>query len=230
MVPIPGKRTRIEWTDSLDEDLRDMAAIVRARAYATSASLLPWMIVTKVFKGSKQSVLKHRLLKLERDPREKMYIDLLTDAWTQLYFEKRGQVKELPDPSPTQPTAMDGGLAMDYLRANIDKAYLRSQVNVPEEDATSEVPLPQTVEELHRLFRIKPQSQWKPCERWEPVHMPLNNIARQETFVNEAFSVSTEFSEDCIGSSDQPPHLIMRACEAIKVYRHQSFCVLYDLI
>ncbi|KAG0144341.1 hypothetical protein CROQUDRAFT_660125 [Cronartium quercuum f. sp. fusiforme G11] len=212
---VPGKRIRVEWNDLMDEYLRDMVAIIRARAYATSASLLPWAIATKVFKGIKQAMLKNRLHKLERDPCEKIYIDLLTDAWTQLYFEKRGKVKELPDPSPTNPPMLNGTLALDYLRSNIDKAYLRTQATLPDEDAVSEVPLPHTIEELYKLYRIKQQS--KPSDRWDPVWIPVNNVLREEIMMNEAFSMPTAFSTENTVQPNQPSHLVMRACEAIKL-------------
>lgn len=215
-IAVPGKRTRIEWTDTLDEFLRDLAAILRVRAYATCATLWPWSIATNVFKGARQSILKNRIRKLERDKSDKIYMDLLTDTWSQLYFEKRGKVPELADPSPTMPAILDGGLALDYLRSNIDKEYLRSQVNVQgEEDVPSEVPLPDTLEEFYKLYEVKQQS--KPSERWDQVHVAVNNVIREDTMLNEAFSMSTEFSNDLMVVPNRPSKRIMRACEAIKL-------------
>ncbi|KAH9821249.1 hypothetical protein DFH28DRAFT_1079298 [Melampsora americana] len=213
-ITVPGKRTRLEWTDTLDEFLRDLTVILRVRAYATCASLWPWSIATNVFKGTKQSILKNRIRKLERDKSDKIYMDLLTDTWSQLYFEKRGKVPELLDPSPSMPAALDGGLALDYLRANIDKEYLRSQVNVQgEEDVPSEVPLPDTLEEFDKLYQIKQPS--KPSERWDQVHISANNVIREDTILSEAFSMSTEYSNDSV--PPRPSRRIMRACEAIKL-------------
>ncbi|EGF98084.1 uncharacterized protein MELLADRAFT_69583 [Melampsora larici-populina 98AG31] len=192
-ISVPGKRTRLEWSDTLDEFLRDLAAILRVRAYAICASLWPWSIATNVFK----------------------------DTWSHLYFARRGKVPELLDPSPTMSLVLDGGLALDYLRLNIDKEYLRSQVNVQgEADVPSEFPSPDTLEEFYKVYQITQSS--KPSERWDQVHLSANNVIREDTMLSEAFSMCTEFSNDLEAVPNQPTRQIMRASEAIKLLTSTS--------
>ncbi|WAR59496.1 hypothetical protein PtB15_11B136 [Puccinia triticina] len=214
----PGQRTRIDWNETLDDFLQDMVAIMRARAFATCAHVLPWPITLKLFKGARTHLLRNRQLKLERDPKEKKYLDLLTEAWTEVYFDKRGKIPELPDPTPEVPAAFDGELALDYLRSNIDKAYLRSQVSITEkeEEEYAGHPLPRTYDELRSNYKVRRLLPSRRSERWDEFHSFSNSVIREMSVIVEPFTASCRTR---IGSKPTPSvsHQVLRACEAIKL-------------
>ncbi|KAA1081495.1 hypothetical protein PGTUg99_006118 [Puccinia graminis f. sp. tritici] len=214
----PGQRTRIEWDDTLDDFLQDMVAIMRARAFATCAHVLPWPITLALFKGARTHLLRNRHAKLERDPKEKKYLDLLTEAWTQVYFDNRGKVPELADPTPRVPAAFDGGPALDYLRSNIDKAYLRSQVNISEQDEEKFPghPLPRTYDGLRSKYKVKRMVVSRRSERWDEFHSFSNSVVREMNVITEAFTAS--WRNGIVSKTKRSvPHRVLRACEAIKL-------------
>ncbi|KNE89594.1 hypothetical protein PSTG_16957 [Puccinia striiformis f. sp. tritici PST-78] len=214
----PGQRTRIEWDETHDEFLRDMLAIMKARAFATCAHVLPWPITLKMFKGARTHILRNRQAKLERDPKEKKYLDLLTEAWTQVYFDNRGKVPELEDPTPQVPAAFNGELALDYLRSNIDKAYLRSQANISEEEKEqfSGHPLPGTYDELRSSYRIRRLLPSRRSERWDEFHSLSNSVVREMNVITEAFAASCPRGTGS-NKAGSVSHEVLRACEAIKL-------------
>jgi len=214
----PGQRIRIEWDETLDDFLRDMVAIMRARAFATCAHVLPWPITMKLFTGARTHILRNRHAKLERDPKEKKYLDLLTEAWTHVYFDNRGKVPELADPTPRVAASFDGGLALDFLRSNIDKAYLRSHVSLSEKDEekSSSPPLPRTCDELRSNYKVRRMLPSRRVERWDEIHSFSNSVVREMNIITEAFTGSCR-----IGTGSEKTrsvsHEVLRACEAIKL-------------
>ncbi|PLW58619.1 hypothetical protein PCANC_00076 [Puccinia coronata f. sp. avenae] len=214
----PGQRTRIEWDEAHVEFLRDMIAIMRARAFATCAHVLPWPITLKMFTGARTHILRNRHAKLERDPKEKKYLDFLTEAWTQVYFDNRGKVPELPDPTPHVPASFDGALALDFLRSNIDKAYLRSQVSLPEKDEEqfSSHPLPRTYDQLRSNYKVRRMLPLRRVERWDEVHSFSNSVIREMNIITEPFT-----SPSLLGAGSKKERLVshelLQACEAIKL-------------
>ncbi|KAI8456282.1 hypothetical protein BY996DRAFT_6430814 [Phakopsora pachyrhizi] len=217
LASTPGKRSRLDWNDTLDDFLEDMLAIIRARAYATCARVLPWSIALNVFKGSRTHLLKNRALKLERDDKERVYIELLTTAWTQLYFEKRGKVAELADPMPSIPARLDGERALDYLRANVDKGFLRAQAElmVNSQEIDSSIRLPDTLRDLRLKYRVKRIHFTRPAERWDRIHSALNLHDRECIIKNEAFSAPCTPAE--VSRKPKISHTVSRACEALKL-------------
>lgn len=212
----PGRRIRVDWNETLDEFLRDMVAIMRARSFATCSHVLPWPIALQVFKGVRTHVLRNRYVKLERDPKEKKYLDLLTEAWSQIYFDQRGKVPELADPMPKVPAHFDGGLALDYLRSNIDKDFLRSQLNIMDKDSskTLENTLPFTCAELSSKYRIKRVLHPRRSQRWDEMDSNLNSTVREMNITSEALSATSKL----ISTKAPPsPPEVLRACEAIKL-------------
>lgn len=217
-VTKPGQRIRIEWDESHDEFLRDMVAIMRVRAFATCAHVLPWPITMKLFIGARTHILRNRHAKLERDPKEKRYLDLLTEAWTHVYFDNRGKVPELADPTPRVAASFDGGLALDFLRSNIDKAYLRSHVSLSEndEEKSSSPPLPRTCDELRSNYKVRRMLPSRRVERWDEIDSFPNSVVREMSIITEAFTGSCRIGTRS-EKSRSVSHEVLRACEAIKL-------------
>lgn len=156
-----GRLTRQRWDAGQDDFLRDLVAIMRARVIAVGGKVASWSIPIQLF-GPIGNLLRVRLIKLEKDPKEKRYLELLTEAWLQVYKQKRGTA-ELPESPKAKQNEMDAGAALDLLRANIDKAFLWFEAAAPAPSGPSH--LPASLDDLRVQYSVRRSKAVEPVER-----------------------------------------------------------------
>lgn len=208
--------TRRRWDPEQDDFLRDLVAIMRARAIAVGAKIASWTIPCQLF-GDISNQIRSRLIKLEQDPKEKRYLELLTEAWLQLYNEKRGTA-ELPEAEDAKQADVDAGAALDILRANIDKGFLWFESSAPASTGPSN--LPASFDEFRERFspkKIKDQEAIeRGARRYGFMYANTNIIERTRGFLSQALTVPCD---ELAGSPTSEVDPAFRIREAVKVHR-----------
>ncbi|GAA6062944.1 hypothetical protein JCM10212_005957 [Sporobolomyces blumeae] len=165
-----GRRVRNFYTMEQDELLLDAVAVLRARAQSINARI-SYLVLEKLFKGHKASVLRTRSLTLLKKVEEQAYHDRLVDAWLEVYHVKRTEDPELADPNPKSMTDFDIASFIRCLRKNVDKRLLRLTRSVARAPPPS-LSLPASLAELrssceialkHEVGRAGPAS----AARWD---------------------------------------------------------------
>lgn len=192
-----------KWDPVTEDFLRDGIAIMRARALAVGRRTVQWSTVYRLF-GTKSQALRAQAIRLIESSTERKYLDLLTDAWGEVYREKM-----LPDDPPGKTDEIDIGRAIDLLRANIDKDYLRFQAEAPPPPSEVAV-LPEDPAELQKRFEVAPVS-----ARAKPVQVSNNIQATLSLLTQKAVAMSIDGQTKSVDKTegDGPA----RAMEAIKV-------------